>query len=253
MRKTANQPIVFVSALLVATVFSFKAHSQKLPPIKSAIDRESGETREIKVSNSGQNAPIKATAQLRLGQQAYGDGLLQLKNVSAKPVLAFKGAWKIHISDGSILTDGWHYGGASSVVKGGLILGEHVTLPVTGPPNLTVKPPHRIVKISIWITGVVFNDLTRWGDDAGEVYHRLERDVEEMRQVAERLLAACQKSSPQEFGAQLAIERGNSLLPDMKYRMLFQHYLLDDAKLMRHDAMQRLETLLPKLKVMNTP
>ncbi|MGE0884066.1 MAG: hypothetical protein AB7P14_11015 [Blastocatellales bacterium] len=250
-KRFSNKPFVCISLLTSLTFTSFSAIAQNLPPIKPAIEREPGESKLVKVSNFKQSAPILATAKVHLGRQTYGDGLLRLKNVADKPVLAFKGIWKIYISDGSTLTNGWSYGGATSLVRGGMNPGDDVTLPVSGPSSLTVNGRHRITGISISITGVVFNDFTRWGEEAGEVYHKLDRDVEEMKYVVERLLAECQKSSLQDFGDKLALDSGNSLLPDMKYRMLFQNYLLDEAKTLRFDAVQKLETLLSTLKEAN--
>lgn len=239
--------IAFMLLLAVASLVGFDVAAQNLPPIIPAINRESGVTRQIKVSNANQNSPIEASAQLRLGQRSYGDGLLKLKNSSDKPILAFTGEWRIHISEGSYLTEGWDYGGGASIIKGGLKLGEDITLPVAGPTNFVVGEPHRIANLSIRITGVVFQDFSRWGQESGRVYHKLERDVGEMRMVAERVRMAYEKSSPQEIAAQLMAENSSWLIPDNKYRILFRYHLLNENKSLRPDTMQRLENILAKL------
>lgn len=227
-----------------------------LPPIIPAIKRVAGnghEIHEIKVSNVEQGAPVKASATLRLSQRAYGDGFLTLKNVSGRPILMLGGVWEISTSEGGVIRDGWTFGAAIHLLNGGLRPGEEVKLPVAGPPNFIVDPPHRITEFSVKVTGVVFQDRTYWGEDGYLVYRKMEQDRKNMLIVAERLRQSCQ-TSPQEVIKQLNDPQSTralgakALFPDLGYRIMFRETLVDENNSLRSDVIQRLDRIIAALK-----
>ncbi len=224
-----------------------------LPPIIPAIKRVPGNGRQITVSNAEQGAPVEASATLRLSQRTYGDGFLTLKNVSGRSILALRGVWEISTSEGGVIKDGWTFGAAIHLVNGGLRPGEEAKLPVAGPPNFTVDPPHKITKLSVKVTGVVFQDRTYWGEDGYLVYQKIEQDRKNMLIVAERLRQSCQ-TSPQAVVKQLNDPQSTrtlgtkALFPSMRYRIMFRDTLLDENNSLRSDVIQRLDRVIAALK-----
>ncbi len=239
--------------LLVLSEGTFNAKAQDLPPIVPAINRELDRAGQITVSNAEQAAPVAAVAVLRLSQRAYGAGFLTLKNVSDKSILTLRGVWEISTSEGGTLRHGWNFGGATAQLTGGIKPGQEVKLPVAGPPNYAIDSPHKITKLSVLITGVVFKDRTYWGEDGYQIYMNYTRDVKNMLLVAEKVRERFEKLPPQVLVDQLtdpqSIRSGRSseLFPDMMYRLVFPSLLLDEHNSLRPDAMQRLDKMIISL------
>ncbi|MCI0525020.1 MAG: hypothetical protein L0Y75_07120, partial [Acidobacteria bacterium] len=222
--------------------------------IVPAIEREPGRGVEITVTNSGQrNSPIQASATIRASDNAYGAGFLSLKNINNKPVLGIRGCWEITTSQGGVLKDFWSFGGPTSLANGGTKQGEEIKVPVAGPPNYSVNKPHRITGITIRITGACFNDKTWWGDDGYALYQKIESGVEELRATAEKVRSLMDTTSPEVFVNLLTTApnrpaRGTQLFTDLRTRLLFKLYLLDEQNALRPDARTRLDKVIAALK-----
>lgn len=246
-----------VTSLLVLFALwgaSIELKAQDLPPMTPAIDREGGRGHIVTASNAAQEAPVKARVEVRLGRRTYGDGFMTLTNVSDAPILAVRGVWEFGVRDGGFVPRGWNFGGASFIPKGGWKPGEDVTVPILAPPGFVVSEPHELQHVAVRITGVVFIDGSRWGEEGDLVYSRLEREIAEMRVVAERLREGCQRLPAQMIADQLSTTQAVSgsglygLFPSMRYRILFRKMLLDEQGMLRSDAVDVLNHVIAALK-----
>ncbi len=228
--------------------------AQDLPPMTPAIDREGGQGHVVTASNAAQEAPVRAQVEVLLGKRTYGDGFMTLTNVSDDPILAVRGVWEFGVRDGGFVPRGWNFGGASFIPKGGWKPGEEVTVPILAPPGFIVGEPHELHHVAVRITGVVFIDGSRWGEEGDLVYSRLEREIAEMRVIAERLREGCQRLPAQMIADQLSATQttGGSglygLFPGMRYRILFRKMLLDEQGMLRSDAVDVLNRVIAALK-----
>jgi len=234
--------------IVLATLVAPHIFAQDLPPIKEAVESERSVS--VGVSNSKQGAPILATARLQMSQRAYGNGKLVFKNISQKSVVAFRGVWEINLDNNEVVRNGWNYGGASSVAKGGVVPGEGASFPVAGPPTFSADESAKINRIGLKITGVVYRDGTYWGEEGSAVLSRLKTDIKNHLIVAEKVRAACLKTSVQEFAVQLNNTKATELIPDTTYRMLMQHMFYKDGAL-RPDVLQILDNYIEALKSWN--
>lgn len=222
--------------------------------IVPAIDREPGRGVEIAVSNAAQrNSPIQASATIRVSENAYGAGFLTLKNINNKSVIGIRGCWEITTSEGGRLKDSWDVGGPTSLVNGGVKQGEEIKVPVAGPPGDSVNRPHKITGITIRITGVSFSDKTWWGDDGYDVYRKIQADAEHLLAMAEKVRGLMDTTSAEAFVGMLTTAsnrpaRGAPVFTDLRTRLLFKLYLLDEQNALRPDARARLDKVIAILK-----
>lgn|GEM_PF-2725166 len=226
-----------------------------LPPIIPAIERES-EVRQVRVSNSGQGAPVLVSARMHISDSAYGKGYIKMKNTGDKDILAFKGAWVITTSEGQETRDHWNFGGSSALWVGSFTPGEEVYFPIPGPPNLTAQAPQKIVRFSVLITGILFTDRTWWGDDGYGVYENVRNDGKITLKIAKRLRNAYENISPQGFdhrASEVIIKKtledmGEPVYTSPLYQATFRPLLFNRQNVMRPDAMAKLDRVISSLK-----
>lgn len=240
-------------ACVVLSTSLVQAQDAPLPPIRPAIERDTGATRMVVLSNDAQHAPVAISGSLTVGVHSYGQGYLTLKNVSAQPIVAFRGAWEVRRTQAEPARHHWDVGGPTLVFNGGLQPGEEISFPIPGPPSNAVENNQRVTDVVPLITGVVFYDKTIWGADGDELARKLTRDQKIFVSVAEQLRDASHKLAPREFSDRVlqrdfAAPNSTAFFPDIHTQMMLSHVVLDDKQLVRTDAAERLDRIIDRLK-----
>lgn len=243
-----SRKMLFLVGAVAALLFVGKSSAQTLPPLKQALEQEGNRAVYTRVTNAKQGGPIFVSARLQVSQRAYGSGLLYLKNVSPKAVVALRGVWEINLGNGEVRRNGWYFGGPGLYAKGGLAAGADATLPVSGPPNYTADDSTHIERVSLRITGVVYRDGSHWGEEAENVLSKLQTDKKNMLTAAEKIRAACLNSSTQIVIDQLNSGKPTELIPDTPYRLFFRNVFFDKSGAARPEAMQLLDNLIANLR-----
>jgi hypothetical protein len=134
-----------------------------LPPLPSPLINSISEgKRQITIRNSLRE-PVRTVAQIEVTENVYGNGLLKFKNVSGKNLAALRGEFVITTDNGDVLKDGWSFSSFRS--RGFTAAGISWEVPVSGPVQSVVTPPHKIARITVRITGAVYDDGSYWGPD----------------------------------------------------------------------------------------
>lgn len=246
----------FIGALVASLsmqTFTVSAQETQLPPISRAIDRETGPTRTVEVTNETQNAPVLIGGSLTLGTRSYGQGYITLKNTSDRPIVAFRGAWEVLRDNKTSVRHHWDVGGPTLVFNGGMQPGDVISFPIPGPATEDADHGQQLVDVSPLITGVVFFDKSTWGLEGESLRGKLIRDQKVFVSIAEQLRQASYQLSPREFASRamardFTAPNSSAFFPDIHTQMMFNNIILDDDQTLRRDAAERLDRVIERLK-----
>lgn len=259
--KKVNGKILLMGSLtlMFPTILALSIQAQTrpktLPPIPGpVIEKIAANAKwQINVTNAGTGQPIEVHARLYQSAHAYGSGLMKLRNVSNKNVLAFRGEWVVKSAQGAMLKDGWKFGNAIGVFwhEAAVTPGKEVELPIGGPVAEIFGAPDRIQAITVRVTGVVFSDKSHWGEDGYNRYESILQDAKSWAVLFERVKEFCRNQRPEAVAGEL-IKPAPGIFFDAKHKAFFKWLLLDKQNQLRPDGMQKLDSMSESLKAFCT-
>jgi hypothetical protein len=260
--QVTNQSTKAKANIVVAGKVSGAAMTQAKPPLPPLppplITTISEGKRQITIRNSPRE-PVRAVAQIEVIDNVYGNGLLKFTNVSGKNLAALSGEFVITTETGDVLRDGWSLSSFRS--RGFTAVGSSLEFPVAGPIRPVVDPPHKIARIGVRITGVVYDDRSYWGTEGLSMAQKMALDAKNTLLLAEKIRTECLQMSKEELEREFARSLTDSVLLsewqggrfDLDYRnhRLFRRALLDENNLLKPDYLQILDGIIENCKKMS--
>lgn len=241
--------LVWLASCISVPVYG-QAKSSALPPIPApAINNVPANAKWlVKVTNRGSDEPLEVSSKLYQSSHAFGGGLLKMRNVSGKKIIAFRGEWIVRSTQDKLYKEGWNYGnGTALFLKDALFpSGTERELPVGGPIAEIFPAPDKIRDISVRITGVVFADRTHWGEDGYRKFEKVLNEVNSWTIVTKRVKEACSQRQPEEMVRILTTSSPNIFVHG-DYQQFFRRLLLEGDKYLRPDTMQKIDRMLELL------
>ena len=227
-----------------------------LPPIPPPfITTISEGKRKITIRNLRRD-PIQIVAEIEVAENAYGNGTMKFANVSGKRIAAFRGEFGIITDSGDLVKDGWTFSFSSVFTEEG----EKWEIPVAGPIRPIVDSPRKLARITVSITGVVYDDRSYWGPEGLTVLQKTSLKAKNRRLLAEKISNESLQMSNEEILAEFSRPAPTSVIQgewntgrfdlDPFSYSFFRTRLIDSANLLKPAFRQTLNDIIENCKKM---
>ncbi len=231
-----------------------QATTSALPPLPEPYINTVLEGKRHIVIRNNRRDPIRVIADIDVSSQAYGNGFLNISNLSHKGVAALKGEFSITTTSGDVIRDGWSFSYGGKIY----LPGATQKVPVGGPIRPIVDAPYKIASIGITITGIVFDDKSYWGANGLSLLQKASLEAKNLGLMAQKIKSECLNMSTAEIANELGREVPNPVplaewksgrfdLDPVSY-VKFSRGLLDENKALKPDYMYKLDTLIENCK-----